>query len=39
MLKHFDYITDEEYAKLIAMYPPVLKNHRGDIIGEIKTVF
>lgn len=39
MLKHFDFITDEEYTQLIAKYPPVLKNHRGDIIGEIKAVF
>lgn len=39
MLKHFNYITDEEYTKLMSLYPPVLKNHRGDIIGEIKTVF
>lgn len=39
MLKHFDFITDEEYDKLLQMYPPVLKNHRGDIIGEIKAVF
>ena len=39
MLKQFNYITEEEHQKLLAMYPPVLKNHRGDIIGEIKTVF
>lgn len=39
MLKHFDFISEEEYEKLLTMYPPVLKNHRGDIIGEIKAVF
>lgn len=39
MLKHFDFITAEEHEKLLSMYPPVLKNHRGDIIGEIKAVF
>ena len=39
MLKHFNYINEEEYNKLLSMYPPVLKNHRGDIIGEIKAVF
>ncbi len=39
MLKHFDFISEAEHQKLLEMYPPVLKNHRGDIIGEIKAVF
>lgn len=39
MLKHFGFVSDEEFAELEKAYPPVLKNHRGDIIGEIKTVF
>lgn len=39
MLKYFDFITEEEHAKLLEMYPPVLKNHRGDIIGTIEAVF
>ena len=39
MLKHFDFIDEKEEDELLKMYPPVLKNHRGDIIGEIKTVF
>ena len=25
-----------EYDELIAKYPPVLKNHRGDVIGTIE---
>ncbi len=39
MLHHFNFISKEEHETLLNMYPPVLKNHRGDIIGEIKTVF
>lgn len=39
MLYEFDLITDDEYKKLLELYPPVLKNHRGDIIGEIKKAF
>ena len=31
--------TKEEEAALWAKYPPVLKNHRGDIIGTIEVLF
>ena len=39
MNNNFQDYNEEEYNKLLSMYPPVLKNHRGDIIGEIKAVF
>ena len=29
-------LTKAEYDELIAKYPPVLKNHRGDVIGTIQ---
>jgi L-asparaginase II len=39
VLKRLDLITGEEYAALLEKFPPVLKNHRGDIIGTVETMF
>ncbi|MEG6586151.1 asparaginase [Dendrosporobacter sp. 1207_IL3150] len=39
ILKKLDLITTAEYDELIAKFPPILKNHRGDIIGTIETTF
>jgi len=39
VLKRLDLITKEEHEKLLKLYPPILKNHRGDVIGTIETVF
>ncbi|MBR4383590.1 MAG: asparaginase [Selenomonadaceae bacterium] len=39
VLKKFDLLTREEAAELEKIFPPVLKNHRGDIIGTIEAVF
>ena len=36
VLKYMDILTKDEYDQLQAKYPPVLKNHRGDIIGTIE---
>ena len=36
VLKYMDILTREEYDQLLAKYPPVLKNHRGDVIGTIE---
>ena len=36
VLKYLDLLTKAEYDELIAKYPPVLKNHRGDVIGTIE---
>ena len=36
VLKYMDILTKDEYEQLQAKYPPVLKNHRGDIIGTIE---
>ncbi len=38
-LKAMNWLTDEEYAQLEAQFPPVLKNHRGDVIGSIEVMF
>lgn len=38
-LKRLDLISESEHKQLLEMYPPILKNHRGDIIGTIETVF
>lgn len=38
-LKRMDLISKSEYDQLIEKYPPILKNHRGDIIGTIETMF
>ncbi|GBG57252.1 hypothetical protein SPFL3102_02618 [Sporomusaceae bacterium FL31] len=39
ILKRLDLITKAEYDELIEKFPPILKNHRGDMIGTIETVF
>ncbi len=39
VLKHLDLLTKEESAALDEKFPPVLKNHRGEVIGTIETVF
>ena len=39
VLKKLDLLTKEEAAELDKQFPPVLKNHRGDIIGTIEAVF
>ena len=38
-LKAMNWLTDEEYAQLEAQFPPVLKTHRGDVIGSIEVMF
>lgn len=39
VLKRMDLISKLEYAELIEKFPPILKNHRGDVIGTIETMF
>lgn len=39
VLKRLELITAAEHAALLAKFPPVLKNHRGDIIGTVETMF
>ena len=39
VLKHLDLLTKDESAKLDEKFPPILKNHRGEIIGTIETTF
>ena len=39
VLKHLDLLTKDEAAKLDEKFPPILKNHRGEIIGTIETKF
>ena len=39
ILKHLNLLTKEEAEELDKIFPPILKNHRGDIIGTIETVF
>lgn len=39
VLKKFDLISREEAAELDKIFPPVLKNHRGEVIGTIEAVF
>ena len=38
-LKYLDLLTRDEAAELDKLFPPVLKNHRGEIIGTIEAVF
>ena len=38
-LKYLDLLTKDEAAELDKKFPPVLKNHRGEIIGTIEAVF
>ena len=39
VLKRLNFITEEEHKVLLEKFPPVLKNHRGDCIGTIETMF
>ena len=39
ILKHLNLLTKDEAAELDKQFPPILKNHRGDIIGTIEAVF
>lgn len=39
ILKRLGLVNKAEYEQLIEKFPPVLKNHRGDIIGTIETLF
>lgn len=39
MLKHFNYINEEEYNKLLSMYPPVLKIIVAISLVKLKLFF
>ena len=39
VLKKFDLLTKDEAKELDEKFPPTLKNHRGEIIGNIEAVF
>lgn len=39
ILKRLELITKAEYEALNEKFPPVLKNHRGDVIGTVETLF
>lgn len=39
VLKRMQLLQDDEYNILLEKFPPILKNHRGDIIGTVETVF
>ena len=39
VLKKLNLLTKDEAAALEEKFPPVLKNHRGEIIGTIEAVF
>jgi L-asparaginase II len=39
ILKRLDLITKAEHEQLLEKFPPILRNHRGDQIGVIETVF
>ena len=39
VLKKLDLLTKDEAAALDEKFPPVLKNHRGETIGNIEAVF
>jgi L-asparaginase II len=38
ILKKLDLLSSAEYQRLIEYFPPVLKNHRGDVIGTVEAV-
>lgn len=38
VLNHLGLLTQKEHKELLKLYPPVIKNHRGDIIGTIETL-
>lgn len=39
VLKRLDWISAAEHEELLKQFPPVLKNHRGDVIGTVETMF
>ncbi|MDF2565849.1 MAG: L-asparaginase, partial [Massilibacillus sp.] len=39
VLKRLDLISTSEYDQLVEKFPPILKKHRGDVIGTIETMF
>ena len=39
VLKYLDLLTRDEASELDKLFPPVLKNHRGEIIGTIESQF
>ena len=39
VLKKMDLLSKDEAATLEEKFPPVLKNHRGEIIGTVEAVF
>ena len=39
LLKRLELISNDEFDQLQQKFPPVLKNHRGDVIGTIEAVF
>ncbi len=38
ILKKLELLSAAEYQALIEYFPPVLKNHRGDVIGTVEAV-
>lgn len=38
ILKKLDLLSTSEYQTLIETFPPILKNHRGDVIGTVEAV-
>lgn len=38
VLKRLGMITAAEHEELLRRFPPILKNHRGDVIGTIETL-
>lgn len=38
ILKKMDLLSATEYQTLIEYFPPILKNHRGDVIGTVEAV-
>lgn len=39
ILKRLNLLTTDEYNQLAEKFPPILKNHRGDVIGTIEVGF
>lgn len=39
VLKYLDLLTRDEASELERLFPPVLKNHRGEVIGTIEATF
>ncbi|AIF50061.1 asparaginase [Pelosinus sp. UFO1] len=37
ILKKLDLLSSAEYQTLVEQFPPVLKNHRGDVIGTVEA--